>query len=486
MKTVRYQPNGENNLTLWGLDRDLLKEIQRIDPDIKKLIAGGVDNTSYNNEACMWIDPLVQAFTYMSAYNIIGEGFTVTAEDPKVTEKIRKFNSKINSNYQTIDDWVIDNWFDQMNHDVGGVWIVKYPDQTMNDPQLWRVPPETLTMRVDYRSGWVKFVQVRDFQNYFNTYEDFLGGSVVKMQKNDGFNPIAIPVDPETTTWVKLFKRPPMASASKFVVFKHIVMFFMRKFGEKMWAPLILGSVGMPGTDQYPGTQEEMYEAQKQLLTMLSKSKNFGYGAIAGNSTVKIVEPKANGEIYLKYMDAMDEQIMYALHASMSLKSGNTVYKGSDEERESRKNFLLGVRKEFGIVLKRLWANVVVPGYDETKINVEWPPIRSSTITDIAKAFETFSKGGVFVDAQERRDVASQIWPKLRESKLTPEQVKKLDDLFITMLAPSQPGESTADVVNKGGKAPKKDTAVKNGKNTNNTSKTPKSPKKVKNADSKK
>lgn len=450
---MRYKPSGrKRNPTLWGLDTNLLKEIGKVDPDIKKLLAGGIDNTPYNNESCFWIDPLVQAFAYMSIYNAIGEGPTVTAEDEWATKRIRKWNSKINSNYQTIDDWLVDNWIDNLNHDNGSVWIAKYRDSDMDMPELWRVPPETLQMNVDYKNGWVKFVQMRDYQYYYKTYDQFMKGKVQSRIKDIEYNPISISVDPDVSTWVKLFKRPPMAATSKFIVFKHIVMFFMRKYGEKMWAPLLLAIIGKPGTDQYPHTDEEMYEAQKQTLDMLYKSKNFGYGALAGNTDIKIVEPKANGEIYLKYIEAMDEQIMYGLFASMSLKSGSSVYKGSDEERESRRSFLLAIRKEFTISMKRLWTNIVLPGYDIDKIKVEWPPIRSSTITDIAKAFETFSKGGVFIDAQERRDVASTIWPRLRESKLTPEQITKLDDLFVTMLAPSQPDESTASVVNKGAK----------------------------------
>lgn len=458
------------------MDKDLLKELSKVDPDIKKLLAGGIDDTPYNNEACMWIDPLVQAFTYMSAYNFIGEGPTITAEDEETTKKIRSFNSKINANYQTIDDWLVDNWIDCMNHNVGSVWIVKYRHTNPDIPELWRVPPETLRMDVDYKNGWVKFIQDRDYVNYYRTYDQFMVGKVSSMIDDRDYKPISIAVDPEVSTWVKLFKRPPMAAASKFVVFKHIVMFFMRKYGEKMWAPLIFAMIGEPGTDQYPHTDEEMYEAQKQVLDMLSKSKNFGYGALAGNTRVETINPKVDGGLYLKYIAAMDEQIMYALFASMALKSGNSVYKGSDEERESRRNFLLAVRKEFTIVLKRLYISVVVPGYDADKIKVEWPPIRSSTITDIARSFETFSKGGVFIDAQERRDVASQIWPSLRERKLTPAEITKLDDLFVTMLAPSQPGESTASIV-KGGK---------NGKSDNDTKKVIKSAGKTKDAKAKK
>lgn len=415
----------------------------------------------------MWMDPLAQAFIYMSAYNLIGEGPVVTTEDEEATKKIREFNGKINANYETIDDWLINNWIDSMHSNVGSVWVVKYRQSDPEMPELWRLPPETLQMDVDYRNGWVKFIQSKDFVKYYRTYDQFMRGNVTSAITDKNYDPISIAVDPEITTWVKLFKRPPMAAASKFVVFKHIVMFFMRKYGEKMWAPLILAKIGKPGTDQYPHTDEEMYEAQRQILDMLFRSKNFGYGAVAGNTDIDVVEPKGNGELYLKYIEAMDEQIMYALFASMSLKSGATVYKGSDEERESRKNFLLGVRKEFTTVLKRLWSHVVVPGYDQEKIKVEWPPIRSSTVTDLARSFEVFAKSGVFVDAQERRNIASQVFPELRKRQLTSEENKKLDDLFVTMMAPSQPDESTAGIVNKSGS----NNSRKTGKGTKKTTK---------------
>jgi len=400
----------------------------------------------------------------MTAYNMLGEGFVVTCEDDSATEKIRKFNRKINSNYQTIDNWVIDNWIDCMNHQVGSVWVVKRRVGSPEEPELWRVPPETLTIAVDYRNGWMKYVQMPDYNRYYRTYDQFMLGKIgSEITSKERILPVGIPIDPEVMTNVRLFKRAPMSSATKFIVFKHIVMFFMRKYGEKMWAPLVLAMIGMPGTDQYPHTDDEMDAAMDQTLNMLKKSKNFGYGALAGNTTIKTVDPKVDGGLYLKYVAAMDEQILYSLYASMSLKSGTGVYRGTDEERENRKNFLLGIRKEFTNELKKLWCNVIVPGYDPEKVNVQWPPIRSSTITDIASAFDTFSKGGVFIDAQERRDVAATIWPFLRGRNLTEKEKKKMDDTWITMVSPSQPGETTVSA-SKGGKT------GSNSKSTNKSS----------------
>jgi hypothetical protein len=176
-----------------------------------------------------------------------------------------------------------------------------------------------------------------------------------------------------------------------------------------------------------------------------------------------------NSEMYTDIMEVMDRQIMYGLFASMSLKSGDSVYKGSEEEREAHTAFMETVRSRFTEKLKLLWTTVVVPGYDPDKINVEWSPLRSNKISDIADAFEVLVESGVFIDADERRAIASKIFPILRKRKPTPKEIEKLDDIFIQMKSPSQPGESTVDIVKKNGKNNTKKAVARNKPNSSKT-----------------
>lgn len=430
------------------MDLENLKDLDDLDPDLKKLLDGGVESTSENNETSFFLDPLTQSYGYSAIYNAVGKGPTIICEDDEAQEKIRKFNKSINANGENIRKLIYDVWIDNLNHEIGSLWVVKYNDKL--EPELWRVPPETIRKEVDPVNGWIKFTQTRRRMYHHKTELQFLKGNVGQIAKSQTIEPITIPNWPEISLNIKLFRRPPVASISKFIVFKHIVMYFMRKYGEKMWAPLLLGKVGDPKSGSMPATAEEMEDAMNQLVNMLVQTRDFGVAAIPGYDSIEVVEPQRGGEIYLKIIEAMDKQIMYGLFASMSLKQGAGVYKGNDEEKESYITFLETVRQELTESLKRFWTSVIVPGYDEDKIKVEWPPLRSATIKDIADAYEVFVESGIFIDADERREIASMVWPQLKDRKVTPEESKRLDDLFITMKSPSQPGESTADIVNKG------------------------------------
>lgn len=399
-----------------------------------------------------FIDPFAQTVTEMRFAQIVGKGPTITCEDNKAQDKINEFNSNINGYNQTIVDWLKENWYDNV---ISGncLYVVKY---YKGEPQLLRVPPETFIVEYHPYNAWRKFVQNAQVMDIYSTYNQFIKGEPTMNQTFGGkYRPIGIPDLPEVCTYTKLFKRPPMASASKFIVLKHIILYFIRKFGEKMWAPLLLARIGDPKSSQYPSTDEEMTSAMRQVVRMLVKTRQFGAAAVPGNTTVDIIEPKQNGAIYLDYINAMDEQVLYSLFATSSSKSGNSVYKGDEQSIENQTRFMQNIRSEFEQVLKRLWVSVVVPGYNPDDIKIEWPPLRSTNVADTASAFDIFARGGVFVDANERRDIASSIWPELRKRKLTPEEIKKLDDEFIQMVSPSQPGESTLDAVKNKSNLPK-------------------------------
>lgn len=419
-----------------------------------------IEDNQYNNEAAYSLDPLVQAVVKTTAENIVGGRIIVSCEDQNATDAIRKFNGNINFHYQTIEDWINDNWIDNNIHS-HALWIIKYLPT-----EIWRVAPDTFRKDVDPLTGWIKFIQSNAGVPVYKSYKEYLSSTYDINAEFVSYD-IAIPFDARYCLYTNHFRKAPMATIIKFIILKHLILQFMRKYGEKMWAPLLFGKVGDPKSGYYPENDIQMNDAIDQMLEILYEARNHSVGAIAGNSDILVVEPKQDGRIYLDYIKFLDEQILYGLFANITFISGNSVYKGNEFSTEGYIRFVESIRYEYECVLKRFWSTVIVPNYPQEKIKIEWPPVRSMTIKDISDAFDVFATKGVFIDAQERRQIASKVFPELRERKGTPEELKKLDDIFIQMASPSQPGQTTISAV-KGAK--KKNANAKSKDETSGTS----------------
>lgn len=412
------------------------------------MLKSSIENTAYNNEAAFKLDPLVQAIVKTTAENIVGGHLTVSCDDKEATEKIRAFNSSINDLNETIETWINDNWMDNNIHG-HALWVIKY------DPvMIKRVAPDTFKKEIDPLTSWMKFVQSNSAVPVFSSYDDFLKSNYYEKAQLTSYN-VSIPHDPKYVLYTSHFKYPPVSTVIKFIVLKHLIMQFMRKYGEKMWAPLLFGKVGDPKSGQYPDTPGLMEEAIDEMLEVLYEARNHSVGAIAGNSDILQIEQKQNGQYYIDLINFLDEQILYGLFANITFVSGNSVYKGNEFSAEGYVRFIESIRYEYECALKLFWSIVVVPNYPIEKIKIEWPPVRSMTIKDISDAFSVFAENGVFIDAEERRNIASMVFPQIRERKATPEEIKRLDDIWIQMKSPSQPGQSTVSVVNKKGGKPK-------------------------------
>lgn len=421
-----------------------------LDPDLKKIIDASIESNNYNNEVCYYLDEMAQSFGQMVAANIVGRGVKVSVKNnPEATAKIRAFNNHINNNNEQLSDLIRDMWIDNL---IFGFSLQRVghmqkgpSDENVGDIELLRIPPRTITINRDPINGWRKFVQTP--ANYINygTYSNFMQmiippiGSVTPQ--------INIPDDPRICLYVSLFRRPPMNAINKYIVLKNWITWFIKKYSEKLWSPLLLAFVG--DQNNYPISSEEMQEDLDNTTDVLRQLKNFANASFPGNTRIEVIEPKNNGEIYLKFMESMDARIMSGLFGSMALRESTGVYKGAAAPDEQLIHFLENVRDSIEFAIKRFYIYNIVPGLTMEEIELTWTELRSGQLKDIVKAFEIGCENIVFKNAQERRKALAQVFPSLMDDELTPKEMADMDALFEKIKSPSQPKGVESDNKNK-------------------------------------
>jgi hypothetical protein len=229
-----------------------------------------------------------------------------------------------------------------------------------------------------------------------------------------------------------------MNAVNKYIVMKNWIMWFIRKYAEKMWAPLRMAFVGDPKTPQYPTNSEDMEDQLTQTNTILKRLNNFSSASFPGHTRVEVSEPKNSGEIYLKFMSDMDNRIAYGLFASMSLRDAPGVYKGAQAADEALIHFMENIRDSLEGALKRFYIFNLTPQLTEDDIEITWSELRTTSFGDIANAFKAGVEGRVFNGGNERRKALAPCFPFLNEPLSTADEAA-LDKELKEIDTPSQP-----------------------------------------------
>ena len=414
------------------------------DPDLKKIIKTGVEDTHFNNEACFFLDSVAQSYAYIVAYTIIGNGLKITVPgNTEAENKIRDFNNHINLHSDTIDDYIIDKVIDNFIYGYD-LWRVQNEGGIID---LQRISPKTIEIKHDPVHGWRKFVQKQSGRASFKTYEAFLK-EIIQLRKTDAAY-INIPDDPHVCIYSSFFRKAPMASVNHLIVYKRWILMFLRKYAERMWAPARVGYVGDPKTNFMPTGPEEMQESLQLLSESMLQLKNFSNVAIPGNYRIETEDIKNNGEVYLAYIDMLNEEIMFGLFGSMGIRRTTTSWKSNNIVDEAVIHVMYGIRREIEFALLRLYTNNLVPDLKAEDMVFHWSPLRSSTVKEYTEAIEALSKIGAFKDSKEIRRASSIVFPFLAETELTDEESAKLWKYLVLMNAPSQPETTTPNALNK-------------------------------------
>ena len=413
-----------------------------LDIDLQNVITYLPVPSAENNSVAFFMDNTVMSFAYMTIYTLIGDGFEVIIPKDKPAEDlIKKYNRNININGDTIEDYVVDVWIDNLIYGCS-LWRVAegltgWDEKPLDGPDLQRLPPETIEIIRERSNGWRLFLQHVPAGTSYKTKNQFLRGE--PMGGYAMSNEISIMDHPKLVIYTSFFKKAPMDTVLAFVVLKFWILTFIRKFAEKMWAPYMFGFVGDPKSNYYPDTEEEMDEALEFMAKTLVKVKNFSAAAFAGDSRVQVENLNSNGGTFLEFMGAMDRQIMFGLFSSIAARDSNGVYKANEIADETTVSFMKGIRRKIESELKRFYITNMVTHLEEEDIKFVWPELRTSSVQNIATSIEKLATFGIFKDANERRRAAAQIFPFLLDESLSEEMLIKLDKEFVDLNKPSQP-----------------------------------------------
>lgn len=416
-----------------------------LDKDLSKLLKVLPQRNTSNCMTAFWLDGTCQSFAYIVMYTILGKGFRIKCDDKEQEKKINVWNKCINVNGDTVEDYCIDVWIDNLVHHFSlhriSPYTTGFDDEIVEGPDLQRIPPHTITIERDVVNGWRKFVQTVHGTKTWNTPEQFLKGNS-KLKSFEPRGSTVIPDHQKLVIFNSFFRKAPMENALAFIVLKYWILAFMRKYSEKMWAPLMTAYVG--DEKYYPNGPQEMIKALRDTAQRLMQVKNFSASAFPGNTRVDVHELRSNGEIYLKFFEKMDQQIMFSLFSSIATRESSGVYKGNALADESTVRFMEGIRDKLEQGLKRFYSLNLLDGYDTEKIHFIWPELRTSSAENLVKVLDVAVKAGIFKDARERRRAFSQLMPFLGEYDLTDAENTVLQKEMVTMLAPSQKDETSA------------------------------------------
>jgi len=414
----RYKPSRKPVLL------DFAEYISNLDPEIRRLRNVMIHPTQDNREYAFWNDSVSQSFTYITAYTIIGDGLRIHCPNKRAKEIIEGFNEEINVRHMNIEDYIVSSWIDEIVH-ANSYWRHDFNKDYNYGVDMQRLDPKTIVKVRDPKYGWTKLIQkVGQYKAhsskaafYSNATEKDLNITTYPYSTRE----IHIPDEPIRLTRTNFFYRPPIGSALHYITYKRWILYFMRKYSQKYWAPFLLFFIGDTKSNYYPDTDDEMQEAIDEVTNIIPDMSNWGGAAFPGNVRVEELGKGSSrsSEIYVTYMDALDKQIMMSIFASMGLResSGNelSTQRGL---REGFLTFLRGMRRKYASILDKFYTKCLLPTngikVSMGDVQIEWDPLKFEASERLMNAITSGVNTGMFVDRNEVRRAGSEIWRWLK------------------------------------------------------------------------
>jgi len=395
----------------------------KLDTDIYNLLKRMVEDTPRNREIAYEREVITHSSCSIVSSSVSGEGLKIRSEDEEAAKICNGWNSKINTQSQTIYDFIDNQYRDNVVHGKG-VWRILKNKDLEYKIDLARIDPKTLTYYTHSITGWNMFIQTAlKLHDLPNTEREFY------LRKPQNFNErtskvyntrkvkIWIPDRPEFVVKLSLFSITPMTSALGPCVYKLWILWFMRKLAEKHFAPFLVGKVG--DMEHMPDTKPELKTQIASLAAMMKMWRNFSGVAIPGNQSIESIKMsyEATGDL-LKLLNYLDEIIGQAVGLPKPMVSAKGSQISSNRTIES--SFLRTIqsyRLKYGIVLKRFYEDVLLPANDinDAEVEIEWPSLRWEEILNIMGAINTAKETGVFKDFNELRRAAKAVFGWLEE-----------------------------------------------------------------------
>jgi len=411
-----------------------------LDKDLKNLQKVMIKINDVNLEEAFWNDSIATSFTDITAHVIIGDGLRIRLDkNEKAKKVIEEWNRRINVKRQTVESFLRDSWFDAIIHK-HFMWRVDDRTPEYDNVDVQRLDPKSIEIREDPVMGYRKFIQHVSNYKYYRTKKQFYRqagkdnehdwvkwnskainyGNNFRRTSNFA-NKIHIPDELNNVLYGDFFEKPPIANAMHYIVYKRWILWFMRKYSQKHWAPFIIIKIGDPKTSTYPTSPQEMQKAIDNASLFVKQITSFGGAAVPGDYTFETLEKQTSrsSEIYVTYIKELDKQIMYTIFGSMGQRdaSGNELATGRILEKGWLR-FIAGIRRQYELLLTDFYANVLLPYHginniEPTDIDIEWSNLIFEETLNLMKAIEVGVNSHIFKDINEARKAAQTSFPFL-------------------------------------------------------------------------
>lgn len=406
------------------------------DPDIRKIRKYSVADSPINREWCFWNENICQTFSYIVSSSITGKRLRFLTENQKALEIIDGFNEQINFSGQTIEDFITDTFIDNIIHGYG-VWRILETKDAPYGIDIARVKPRSLTPVYHKKLGYLKFIQRSEYNKqtpntkggfYSTKYRPPFDETTGTVYDAGTTTEIHIPV--ESTVFINLFKKPPIASALHYITYKRWILWYMRKAAEKFWSPTIWVKMG---TEEFHPLDETEYEdAMKDLSRDLAKWSNFRAIVTPFDQEVKPIETKNKAEEYTTELNYLDEQIIFTLLGSIALiKASGVELATSKTIQEVWLRIIESLRRKYEIQLRKFYTQRLLPlhGINNLKdLTIDWSHLKvESNVEYVQMVNEVYDRGGF--DGKQYIKALKVVFPWMKENvkiKLPPHTAKAL------------------------------------------------------------
>lgn len=411
----------------------------KLDPELRRLRHVMIRPSENNREYCFWLSSIAQSFTYITAATIIGDGLRIRCANKTAKSIVEEFNDEINVNGKSIEDYITSTWIDEINHS-NSYWRVLETKDLASGIDIQRLDPKTITKRKEDHHGWTAlFQRVGNYKRY-NSEASFyrnvkLSDRNLKPYYPRQFKVIVIPDKPNVVLRTSFFVKPPIASTIRYISYKHFILYFMRKYSQRLWTPFILFLIGDTKSNYYPEGPQEMQDAIDDMSEIIPDMASFGGAALPGNVIAQELGKGSakNSEVFVTYIEALDKQIMLSIFGSMGLREASGVELSTNKGlRENLNHFLRGIRRKYALKLTRFYTKCLLPAngimLSPRDLNIEYYPLDEEPAETQMKAIEIGSNIGMFKDRNEVRKAGQVVWNWL--DALDDTENKKIEFMF--------------------------------------------------------
>jgi hypothetical protein len=426
------------------LDQESLTEDRTIfttDAEIQKIQRFTIKDTPEHREWCFWVESECQTFARMLASIIVGSGIKIMSDNKKAVEIITKFNNNINLSGQTIHDFIENSLIDSLIHGFY-CWRI-YPTKELDTKiDISRVNPKTIVPVYGVHRSFVKYIQSAyvhtqepKTKKSFNskTYNPNVNYEDKSVSRNP-FEMVYIHIPKESTISSVMFQKPPMAAAMTYVVFKRLILYYMRKSAQKYWTPLLIGKYG---SEEYLPMEYTNPNALKTKLddlrdTLLS-AQNFN--AIAVPNYVEIDALKMQREVkdFVAELEYLNGEIVFSLLGSIVLRP-----RTQQPIRQSQMNenmfysVIKYLRAKYVSELMKLYKLVLKYNKIDAELKLRWSALKEDSNTDVVTMASMIMEQEGFKDFKEYRQFLSMAfeWMDDVTDKEAKEMKKRKDERF--------------------------------------------------------